>query len=630
MPWMQLEFQPGIIKDRTRYADMGTWFDASLVRFRNGLPEAWSGWQRFQGAVTLEGKCRSLSRHSDLVGFIWIGLGTNRRFYMASDDETHDVTPIVATTTLGTDPLATTNGSNVITVTDTSHGRRIGSLVILSGATSVAGIPDTEINAEHVITDVPTGNTYTIEVTTNANATTTGGGAAVQADYLLNIGGEDQVDGGGWGSLTWGEEEWGGDPTEGVNDKIGLWTHGVWGEDLVACSNKGPIFYWDATNPSDRMLNIRDLPGADGNAPSFAEFIVVSARDRHLLAFGATDFGSGVIAPMSFRWCDQEDILNWDEADTTGTAGSLPLSKGSRFIAATSTTREVVVWSDTTMYSVQYIGAPFIYTAEVIEEGTDIVGLNAATTHNGIVYWMGRSGFFAYGGRVERLPCPVWDFIDQRIEKAQIKKVFASTNRRHSEIIWYYPSAQEGGTAAENDSYVTYDVENGTWSIGTLARTAWLDGDGLNNPFAVDDGGHMLTHEVGADDRTTDTPLPINAYVESAPIELSSEGSYDKGDRFVFIRRILHDVTFRNYDDGANTPKVDIVLKMMDKPGGGFGDTSSSQAVSTAIIPVEEFTEESYVRLRGRSMTLRAQSNYLGSQWRLGILRVDARTDGQR
>lgn len=627
MPWMRLDYRPGITKDRTDYSSYGTWVDGSLVRFRDGLPESWLGWQQAFDGFTFEGMARSLFRFSDLVGFSWLGLGTNYRYYVLSDDVNYDVTPVIREVTLGSNPLSTTIGSNVIEVSDVAHGAVQGSYVILSGATATGGIPAGEINAEHKISSIVSDDAYEITVTTNATSTTTGGGAAVLAQYLFLAGSESQIEGGGWGALGWGDEEWGGDPALAIGDRMGIWTQTNWGEDLVANANDGPIFYWDRTNPSDRMVNILDLPGADGNAPSVSEFVIGSHRDRHLLAFGVTEYGSGNYAPMTFRWCSQENILNWNEADTTGTAGSLPLSHGSRFLAGIATSREILVWSDTSLYSIQYIGAPLIFNAEIIEAKSDIVGLKAAASTEDAVYWMGRSGFYMYNGRVVPIKSAIWEYVTARLDFSQAQKIYTASNRRYSEVIWFYPSTDGNG---ENDSYVAYDYSNNLWSIGALPRTAWLDGDSLNTPLAASPDAHMYFHEIGANDGSTDPVTAINAYVEAAPLELSSEGSYDRGDRMMFIRRVLPDITFRNYGDNPITPTVNLVFKMMDKPGGGFTSSSSSQVRRSAIVPVEEFTEEVRVRLRGRSVSFRIEGASIDTVWRVGTTRIDVRTDGQR
>jgi hypothetical protein len=358
------------------------------------------------------------------------------------------------------------------------------------------------------------------------------------------------------------------------------------------------------------------------------------------LAFGATKFGGATVEPMSFRWSSQENILNWNEADLTGTAGSLPLSIGSRIISAVQTQQEIVAWTDQAMYSIQYLGGTLIYGADLITNFSDILSMKAAVVYDSSVIWMGRSGFYAYVGRVEKMACSVWDYVSTRIDYTQSTKVIASTNRMHDEVIFFYPSKTGGG---EIDSYVTYDVKQQVWAIGSLNRTAWLDLDALNNPIAASTDGSLYIHESGADDGSTTPATPLPAFIESSPIEISrgyaqsgdgylsaSKQAIYKGDAFMFIRRILPDVTFRGFSDGVNTPKVNIELKMKDKPGDGFGQTSSSQVVRSAILPVEQFTNELQVRLRGRSLTFRVGDSTAGTQWRLGIPRLDIRSDGER
>lgn len=637
MSWTSLKIAPGLVRNTTRYATSGTWFDCSLVRFRDGSPEKWAGWDDAFPGFVMDGPCRSLHRHGDLSGFSWVSAGTSKRFYMLSDQQYFDVTPWAGPAlTLGANPLASTNGSNVVTVTHTTHGHFPGDTIFLYNATTFAGLPAASLNGEHIVTDYIDDNHYTITVNTNATATATGGGSTVQVRGLLRAGTDDFIEGGGWGSLAWNEEEWGGDPDLAVLDQMGIWSQDNWGEDLVACPLGGAIYYWDADTPSTRLISISDIPpdyfgpgtpGADGNAPFECTFIIVSHRDRHLLAFGCTPYGGGDADPMIFRWCSQEVITNWNEADLAGTAGSLPLSNGSKFIAGIATAREILVWTDQALYSVQYIGPPLIWTAELLDRFSDIAGMKAVCSFNGVVYWMGRAGIYAYSGRTEKVPCPIWGYVSDRLNQDQFAKVYASPNQKHNEVIWFYPSIYDPMI----DSYIAYNVMDQTWTFGSLNRTAWLDIDATHGVIAASgEDGRIYAHDIGADDGSTSPVSPINAFIESGPIELSSEGHYDKGDKMMFIRRILPDVTFREAPTSSDAPQMNLVLKMMDKPGSGFDQNASRTTQRTATVPVEEFTEEVYVRLRGRSMTIRAESNTTGTNWRLGVTRIDARTDGQR
>jgi hypothetical protein len=298
---------------------------------------------------------------------------------------------------------------------------------------------------------------------------------------------------------------------------------------------------------------------------------------------------------------------------------------GSKLVSGIKARDEIIFWSDTTMYALQYIGGDLIFAIQVLAQNTDIAGLKAAEYYNDVVYWMGRTGIYRYTGRVEKINCPVWDYVDRRINKEQISKVYCATNKKYDELIWFYPS-----TGVENDSYVAYNVVDDAWTVGSLARTAWLDSGAFSNPVAADPvSGYLAEHESAYNDGINDAPL--SSYIESGPVELSVEGGFDKGDKFVFIRRILPDITFMGVDDGVHTPQAVVTLKMMDKPGGGFDDkTDGGTVLRTATGIVEEFTDEIHTRLRGRSFTLRVGSDTEGTQWRLGVPRLDVRTDGKR
>ena len=586
----------------------------------------WKGWVRYADTLTLNGICRSLYRYFDNDGFKWIGVGTSSRFYAVSDDINYEVTPLRKTTDpLGSDPVSVTDTLTTVEITDTSHGGYTGDSVILSGLTATGGVPAGDLNTEHVITYVDD-NTFSIVVDTAATSSTTGGGASGVAKYILNPGTEDQVEGAGWGSLSWSEEEWGGDPTLAIGDQIAQWSQDNWGEDLVVCNYKADIYYWDSSSPSNRMLALADLGGADGNEPTVATFIIMSHRDRHLLAFGTNAYSTSTYTPLNIRWCDQEDITKWDESSLTETSGSLLATHGSEWICGIRARDEIIAWTDSAMYAVQYIGAPLIFGLEILAQNTDIVGLNAAVYQNDVVYWIGRSGFYAYTGRVEPIPCPVWDYVERDINWDQPKKIFCSTFKLHDEIIWFYASTD--GT--ENDKYVSYNYVENAWTIGSLTRTAWLDSSSQDNPIATcGSSNFMIEHEVGYKNGLDDTAL--DAYIESTPIELSSEGSFDKGDRMMFVRRIFPDITFLDADDGINTPAATMTLKMMDKPGGGFNaKTDGGSVARTATSPIETYTDEIHTRLRGRSLTFRVESTSKGTRWRIGRPRVDVRTDGQR
>jgi hypothetical protein len=421
----------------------------------------WKGWQPYDttfdyGGIgdPLGGACRSLHRHVDISNTTWVSVGCAHRFYMWRDGTSHEVTPVQSTQAGLSNPFATTNGSSIVTVTDTSHGQIQGNIVVFSGASTVASILDTTINRTQgwSIASTVDANSYTIDFGTSASATTSGGGT-VTATYLIQPGSDDAVAGGGWGSLSWGEEEWGGDDALSIGERLGIWSQDNWGEDLVANPQGGAIYYWDATSPSARMVNILNLGSADGFAPISADFILVSYESRQLIAFGATEYSSGTANHMNIRWSDQEDILTWNDAATTNAAGSKALALGTKLISAIHGTGEIVVWSDTTTYSMKFIGAPYMFSFDIIEQTSDIIGLKACATLGSTVFWVGRSGVYAYSGRVQKLECPVWDYLDSRCNWQQASKVIACTNRLYNEVLFFYPSSDGN----EIDSYISYD-----------------------------------------------------------------------------------------------------------------------------------------------------------------------------
>lgn len=625
MPFMQLKFSPGIVKDNTRYSSGGTWVDGNLVRFRNGFPEVWDGWEKATTDFQFSGYCRSIHSNTDLTGSVWYGVGTNRRFYVVSDGLGTDVSPVDAAASLGTDPIETSSGTGTITVSHTAHGHRVGDILIIAGATDTGGISASVINAEHEISAYIDEDTYQIEVSGTASSSATGGGGSVTVTYYVLIGDQDQnTTGGGFGSGGWAEEVFGGDPSVSGNGRLGMWSQASWGEDIVANIYKDGIFYWDATNPTTRMVNILDLAGADGYAPESSRFIAMSHKDRHLISFGCTEYGGSVTNPMCVRWCSQEDITDWDEASTTGTAGSFILSSGSRLVSAKVTQNEILVWSDTSLYSMQYIGADYIFGVQILDSNIKISGLKSPVSYGGITYWIGSSGIYAFDGTVKKVPCPDWDYIKDDINWDQSEKIIGSSNKTHDEIIWFY---QSNSSDNDTDKYIAMSLADGSWTIGSLARGYWLDTTFGSYPMAAGHDGYLYAHNYGTSDGSQSPATALEAYIESAPFELSSEGSFDKGDRMMFIRRIFPDIMSKNTGASAN---VNIVIKMMDKPGSGFGASSSSQVTPSAIIPVQEFTDECHVRLRGRSMTMRIESSAVDSSWRLGVPRIDVRPDGQR
>tara|TARA_R110000796_G_scaffold2539_2_gene9939 strand:+ start:110 stop:1270 length:1161 start_codon:yes stop_codon:yes gene_type:complete len=380
----------------------------------------------------------------------------------------------------------------------------------------------------------------------------------------------------------------------------------------------GDIFYWDKTNGlGSRAVELASFAGAN-KVPIVAKQIMVSDRDRHVIAFGCDpETDPGVQDPLLIRFSDQENVLQWQSlADNT--AGDLRIGSGSEIITALETRQQILVFTDTSLHAMQYLGPPFTFGINSISENITIVSPLAAIAVEDNVFWMGNQEFYVYGGAVQRVPCSVRDYVFSNINKSQLEKVTSGLNTAFSEVTWFYPSA----SSSENDSYVTYNYEQKIWSYGLMSRTCWLN-RGVNfNPIAASPDHHLYLQEVGFDDGSASPATAISAYIESSQMDLG------EGDQFAFMRRMIPDLTFR--DSTAQNPQATMTLKVRNFPGGNYLDSDSRAVVRTASIPVEQFTEQVFVRLRGRSFAFRIESADAGVAWRLGSPRVDIRPDGRR
>jgi len=622
MPLRKILPKSGVNKENTRYTTEGGWWSCDKIRFRQGTPEKIGGWERISSATFL-GYARSLWNWITLAGLNLLGIGTNKKFYIENGAQYYDITPIRDTVTLN-NPFTATNGSAVITVADVAHGCITGDYVTFSGAVGLGGnISAAVLNQEYEIT-VLTTDTYTFTATATANATdaagSPGGGAAVAAAYQINTGPEFSVPLVGWGAGPWGGGSWG---STSATDSLRLWSQSNFGEDLIFNPRGGGIYYWDASaGLTTRAVNISTLPGAS-NPPTQANFIFVSDQSRFVFAFGTTDIDTAAFDPMLIRWSDQEDAGSWTPS-AISQAGSLRLSHGSTIIGALQSRQEILVWTDSAMYSLQYLGAPEVWGAQLLGDNISICSQNAPALASGVVYWMGVDKFYRYDGRVTTLRCDLRQHVYQDINTSQYGQIFAGTSEGFNEAWWFYCTA--GST--EIDSYVIYNYGEDVWYYGTMARTAWLDSGLRPYPFAATYSRNIVSHEVGTDDKETGTPAAISAYVES------SEFDIDDGHNFSFIYRVLPDITFRGSE--AASPKVTMYLKPLRNSGSGYNDpesvggSSSAQVTRTAAIPVEQFTGQVYTRVRGRQLALKVESTELGVAWQLGAPRIDIRPDGRR
>jgi hypothetical protein len=617
MPLKKLKLNPGVNKENTRYTNENGWYECDKVRFRQGTPEKIGGWARIS-ANTFLGVCRSLWNWVTLTNENLVGVGTHLKFYIENGGAYNDITPIRATTTLGTNPF-TGNGTTTVTVTAPSHGGITGDFVTFSGVT---GTYASMLNAEFQITVVNV-NSYTITTPSVVAAGATGG-SAVSAAYQINVGPEIVVPLTGWGAGAWGVGTWGVGVPSTTQTAIRLWSQDNFGEDLIFGPRKGGIYYWDANSGlGARGVALSSLSGAS-DVPTVQNFIYISDINRFVFCFGCNDYGSSTIDPMLIRWSDQESAVNWTPS-ATNQAGSLRLSHGSEIITAVQARQEIVVFTDSAIYSIQYLGAQAgVWGAQLLGDNISIEGQNAAVIGSGVIYWMGVDKFYQYDGRVQTLPCDLRRHVFSDFNQSQAAQVYAGTNEGFNEVWWFYPSAN----STVNDRYVVYNYLEKIWYYGTLGRTAWLDSGLLDFPIAATYNQNLVFHENGVDDNETATPTAINAYIESAEFDI------EDGQNFGFIWRMVPDVTF--VGSTANNPSLTMTLIPMKGSGSGFntpqslGGSSSAAVTRTATVPIEQFTNIVYIRVRGRQLIMKAESTALGVAWQLGSPRIDVRMDGRR
>jgi hypothetical protein len=619
-------FNPGINKEFTDLMDKGGWSDGNLVRFRKGLPEKIGGWEKTV-ASSYEGTGRALTAWVALDATRYLGLGTTTKYYIQGGGVLYDITPIRKTST-NSITFAATNGSSTITVTDSSHGAVNGDSVTISGAVSLGGLVTAAVlNQEYTIDLVTGANTYTITAkdtsgtTVTANSSDSGnGGSGVDGVYQINVGLDVYVESTGWGAGAWSAGTWGSKTTLTETDQLRLWSHDAFGEDLIINPRNGGIYYWDESSGlSSPAVNITTLAGAN-LAPTKGIQTIVSDVDRHVIVLGADPIvgssRSGSIDPLLIAFSDQESATEW-EPTSTNTAGSLRLSAGSQIVGGLRSRQETLIWTDTALYSMQFVGAPFTFGINLINENVGLISPNGAINAPDSVYWMARDGFYSYSGSVSRLTCSVLNYVLDDFNQSQAFKVIAFTNREFNEVGWFYPS----GSSSENDRYVVYNYLEGAWSIGELSRTAWLDDGIFQKPRAAGKDSsvnYIYTHE-NSDDADG---LPMdNVFIESGDIDV------DDGEKFGFVKRIIPDVKF--FGDNSSAGQINFVLKTRNFPGDSLSTNSTNNVTSS--------TQQNHVRARSRQMVFRAQSDddaatglRTGFRWRLGANRFEIRPDGKR
>ena len=617
MAIQSIKLKPGINREGTRYTTEGGYYDGDKIRFRQGTPEKIGGWQQISTS-TFEGVCRSLHNWVTLGGQNLIGVGTHLKFYISNVGNYNDVTPIRATVSLS-NPFTTVSGSAVVTVTDANGGYQDGDYVTFSNASAVGGLT---IDGEFVVSlsVTTTAGTFTITAASNASSSATGGGT-VSAAYQINVGNPFAVPITGWGAATWGQGTWG--VGESSTTAIRFWSQSNFGEDLVFGNDGGSIYYWDATDGvSTRAVELSTLSGAS-DVPVVQNLILVSDISRFVFCFGTNAIGSSSIDPTLLRWSDQEDAANWTPS-ATNQAGSLRLSRGTKIVAASQARQEILVWTDSSLYSLQYVGAPAVWAATRVGENISISSQNAVSYANGVAYWMGKDKFYMYDGRTQPLKCDVRKYVFNDFNTAQYGQVFSGTNESFHEIWWFYCSDGETNI----DKYVIYNYLDKIWYYGTLARTAWIDSGLRDTPLAATYTLNLVDHESGVDDNQTTSTAAIAAFIESSDFDIGD------GDRFSLVNRVVPDVSF----DGstATNPAATITLHALASSGSGRnspvseGGVNNAAVTRTATSPVEVFTDLINIRVRGRQLSMKFSSSATGVTWQMGTPRLDIRADGRR
>ena len=636
MPLTKLQFKPGVNRETTSYTNEGGWFDVDKVRFRFGMPEKIGGWEKFSGFSYL-GTARAMHPWVALDNGRFIGIGTSLKYYLNQDGGSFsDITPIRSTTGAGDVTFSATNGSSVITVTDTAHGAVVNDFVTFSGAASLGGnITAAVLNQEYNITEIINANSYKISAraagTTISSITVNGalvpslvnasgsdsgnGGSSTVGAYQISVGLDTSTFGAGWGIGFWGRGTWGSAATTPIiTSTLRVWSHDNFGEDLLINVRNGGIYYWDkSTGASARAVSLDTLSGAT-STPTIAKQVMVSDRDRHIIAFGCdTEANPGVQDPLAIRFSSQESLTDW-ASTATNTAGELRLGSGSEIVTAVETRQQILVYTDESLYAMQFLGPPFTFGVNLVSENITTMGPLCAVAVEDNVFWMGQKEFYVYGGTVQRLPCTVRDFVFDDINLNQREKIVASTNTSFSEVWWFYPSA----SSDTNDRYVVYNYEQQVWYFGAMARSFWMDRGIFDQPIAAGPNNYLYSQETGFDDDGS----ALTAYIESSQVDIAD------GDQFAFIRRMIPDLTFRG--STAGSPSANITVKTRNFPGGNYLQSTSSAVTKSASVPVEQFTDQVHLRLRGRSFAMRVESTASGVGWRLGSPRLDVRPDGRR
>ena len=640
MAFIKLQFKPGVNRDQTDYSNEGGWYECDKIRFRSGYPEKIGGWVKYT-PTAFNGVCRQMWNWITSFNDNLLALGTDTKVYIETGGYYYNITPF-GEALAGSNTFAVTNTFNVVTVTTTTplpSWLVTGEPVFVAGFVSaLGGIPIIELNGAHTITKTGANSfTFTTDTPATSSTSVSGVGYTVQAE--IEPGNAITIEGVGWGAGTWGRDAWGlGTTAAGINLPQRDWWFDNFDNDLVMNIRNGAPYWWVRgllDDPQSALathaISLQEYATNEGHVaaavPAQVMQLLVSQQDKHLIAFGAVPFGSTNIAdfdPLLIRWADQDTPGDWTPTPTN-TAGDLRISRGSRIVRAMPTRQEVLVWTDTNLYTLQFLGTTDVFGLQEYADNISVASPRAMASAANITYWMGQDKFYAYTGRVETLPSTLRNHVFNNINFDQSDQIICGTNEQWNEVWWFYPTADSD----YNNAYVIYNHLERIWYYGSIDRTAWLDTPLRRYPQAANTlvtvaggtittgDGYLYNHEDGVNDDA----LPMDSYIQSSDFDL------DDGDNFMLTRRILPDISF----DGstAAVPEVTLAVRPRNFPGSAFrADAADTQRVIET--PIGVYTDQVFVRARARQMALKVRSETLGVQWQLGAPRLDARQDGRR
>jgi len=681
MPLQKLQFRPGLNRDQTNYSNEGGWYECDKVRFRSGFPQKLGGWLRYSTS-TIVGICRQVFNWITTASDNYLAIGTSKKLYIEAGQLLYDITPIrqTFTTTATNNCFTTVNGSKTVTVSLTTHGAADGDYVTFSGAVAVGGITAANLNTEFIITYVDA-NTFRITVATAATSSTTGGGTSIKAEFQISVGNNNASYGYGWGAGGWSRGAWGSGSATPVVLAQRDWFIQNFDNDMVANIRNGVIYYWKysggLTTRATPLATTTVSGVAPSDVPAVAMQTLVSQNDKHLLAFGCTPYGGGASAPLLIRWATQDQPNVWTPL-VTNSAGFLRVSRGSQIVCAIATRQEILVFTDGTVNSLQFVGTTDVFSLTELSDNVSILSPRSVVGVNNVVYWIGHDKFYAYSGRVETLPCSLRNHVFSNLNYDQADQIISGTNEGWNEIWWFYPTADSN----INNAYVIFNHLEKIWYYGTIDRTAWSDSSlraypqALTGTYvtgsissttltvtAVESGilevgsvisgtgiatgtvitalgtgaGGIGTYTINISQLVVSTAITANSIIYNheqgvnddtsamTSYIASSDSDLENGDQFILTKRIIPDLSFNG--STATLPAVTMYIKPRNFPGNAYSNVDSQQVIETSV---DIYTEQVFMRTRARQMAIEIESTDLGVQWQLGSPRVDGRPDGHR